>query len=782
MSPCVAVDVARVHALTRLRIFLLAEQAHARKSLQCATQSRHGGEGVCDSITLDAHGMSQVAHFLEASDTALWARLFWTLATTTPPLSPAMTEPQPVHAQTLTNAARELLDTAHDDVVAAVYAEHSVITDDGLPLAKKLASLPACAGAAADAAALRSCLRNTAEGPCVTLDPRETADCARVAAAAPRVPELRALALRITGNRECSAVPALRAATQLLATERALPCVTDIELCWMVWPVQPPSVEAALLTQLLARTPCVTRLRLPDICKFHDNAALLATALPGLTALRRLYLAAAVPCEREILTSFLVQPKAVLALGALPCLNALRDLDVSGSGKLAADSAPEGLADGVRCLPQLHRLRASCALLRDADVVAIIQVVRCTLRHLDVSHNRLRCGAECARAICSAVSLQRLHLGGNIISDAAALARQLSTLTALRHLDLCGLAAMTWGGIAALAAPIQRLNKLSFLNLGGTFRGPAPPAALAATCAALPLLRDFCASEVLSGEPCAAIAASAATALRRLRISFVRPACAQQLAVALPTLSRLLHLKLRFVYEGPETLAELRVSVPEEFTALLRSLPSAPQLQSLHLHGLEEYGARAEHTLQAVLSRLPSLAVLDVRVSLFNSGAWAQALPACVTYLALAQARQCVRCEGAPWPEMLSRITQLRSLSLDGLRDESDALLGRRWGAAIAQLTCLHTCELSVWVGSTWVQELFPHLCRCHGLTRLFIRSVQPSRTSVELCQVWALARHVRMLPRLRMVCLRNFDIRNEDASALEAAIACVPGLELQLL
>ena len=97
----------------------------------------------------------QAAHLLEA-DTFVWARLLWAALLPEVSLhSGAIPPPCP--------AARALLADAHESLVDAVYQAHLVVIAAELPLAGKLSHLPH----AADVAALRSCLRHSAAGPCL---------------------------------------------------------------------------------------------------------------------------------------------------------------------------------------------------------------------------------------------------------------------------------------------------------------------------------------------------------------------------------------------------------------------------------------------------------------------------------------------------------------------------------------------------------------------------------------------------------------------------------------
>ena len=773
-----------------------------------------------------------MSHFLKATaaDTASWARLFWLLETGVEcaPLHPptpkavatahavpavgcsatwsrlirgvsrrlqsraaAPVGPQPVpqpaqsNARADTDAVRALLATAHEDLITIVYAQHPTIADAALPLRQKLARLPDSAGVAADAAALRSCLRSTPEGKRLTLDPCMHALCARVVAAVPRVPELRALALRLTGSINGSIAPALSAATQLLTAERALPRVTDVEVQSMLWPAQQLASELEQLAQLLALVPSVTRLRLPHLGVDQGHEALLAASLASLTALRRLYLGS--ECEQLRQVDY-TWPNIALNLSALPRLTSLRSLDVSGS-RDEPFIAPVRLADGVRSLPRLRRLRASCAGLDDAALVAILQAIHSTIRHLDVSRNQLRCETACADAICNAHSLQRLDLGGNSIrvADAAALVQRLPALTALQHLDLGAHTAADGAVFVRAAGPLASLTKLSFISIEGL--GGAAAAAHAPAFAALPRLRDLGLT-----ERCAGVVIGGATALRRLRMSGVGLVGAQGLALALPALPQLLHLHVDFGSSHcPEDVSATHLAV------LLGGLAGTPLLQSFRLCSWLVRGTACERALAAVLPLLTCLAQLELPISPALSVDCCQVLPASVTHLALG--RRLPIKGGRHFvdllPEAIARATHLRSLQMSGLdmqglwAPRGKLPVTHRWGEALAQLPHLHTCELrDPNMHPVWVQQLAPHLAKCRALTRLclhaqkmftFERALHPSH----LVDAVVLGGHLCALTRLQFLQVHHvFDKRRKGqfASTLEAAMAGVPGLELQVL
>ena len=763
-----------------------------------------------------------MSHFLEATDTGSWAHLFWSLACAHSAYAPPVTNapadanfapavgrgtawarltravsrrrhsraaaradshhpPQPAQSDALTEADA-LLATAHDDLVAVVYAQHPAIADADLSLREKLASLPDGAGIAADAAALRSCLRSTPDGERMTLDPCMQALCARIAAAVPRVPELCALALRLVGSVDGSIEPALRAATQLLATERALPRVTDVEVHSVLWPAQHRPSELEQSSQMLTRLPSVTRLRLPQIGVNQGHKAFLAASLPSLPALRRLCIGSECDCTRQVERMW---PNASVNLSGLQ-LTALRSLDVSGNRHRLA---PRWLADAVRTLPRLRRLRVSCAGLDDAALVAVLQALRGTLRHLDVSLNRLRCRTGCARAICSALSLQRLDLGGNNIEAAAAVAlvRRLPALTALQHLDLGAYSAKDGDVFARAAVSLASLTKLSFVSVEGMKTRSAAAAALASALAALPRLRDL----RLTGSY-AGIVAGGTTALRRLRVSGMERAGAQRLALALPALTRLLHFE---VAESSESWFRV---LDERCAVLLRGLAAAPQLQSFQLTGWEVRGEAGEQALMAVLPCLTCLAQLQLQIDPTLSTAWCQLLPVSITHMALNVRKPTTCCQnGDHLPDAIARVTHLRSLQIFGLNIQDQGnrqgklQVAQRWGKALAQLPRLHSCELhDLNMEPAWLQQLAPHLSRCRVMTRLCLHGRAHFRPEVKLhhsqmVDAVALGEHLRALPRLQFLRLQGLldnSNRSQYASALEAAMADMPGLELQVL
>ena len=631
------------------------------------------------------------------------------------PVGPQLV-PQPAqsNAGADTDAVRALLATAHDDLIPIVYAQHPIIADAALSLRQKLARLLGGAGIAADVAAVRSCLRSTPEGKRLTLDPCMHALCARVAAAAPRVPELQALALQLTGSINGSIAPALSAATQLLTAERTLPRVTDVEVQSLLWPAQQLTSELEQLAQLLALVPSVTRLRLPHLGVDQGHEAFLAASLPSLPALRQLYLGSEYEELRQVDYTW---PNIALSLSALPRLTDLRSLDVSGSHN-ELRIAPVRLADGVRSLPRLRRLRASCAGLEDAALVAILQAIQSTIRHLDVSRNRLRCEATCAEAISSALSLQRLDLGGNDIqvADAVVLVQRLPALSALQHLDLGTSSAKDGAVFARAAAPLASLTKLSFVSIEGIKLVSAAAAALAPAFAAMPRLRDLGLTERHAG-----VVVGGATALRRLRVSGVGLAGSQGLAMALPALPQLLHLHAEF----GKSQRPGEVSA-EHLAVLLRGLAATPQLQSFQLSGWEVRGAACGRAFAAVLPLLTCLAQLEAPLSPALSVACCRLLPKSVTHLALRRRLSSKRDKIVDLlPETIARATHLRSLQLSGLDMQGQWVYQRklpvvhRWGEALAQLPRLHTCELRDHnMHPVWVQQLAPSRLRVRCIPR----------------------------------------------------------------
>ena len=749
----------------------------------------------------------QLAHYLEA-DTRPWAQYFWQLSSAPlallSPRAPSALAAEPL-AQCLPADTKALLASAHDDVVTALYAAHPVVADVPLPMVRRLAALPECAGAAADAAALRSCLVASAHGPCLTVDPCSPALCARVVAAIARVHELRAIALRLPGDACGTHDTALPAAVHFLRlvsgsgrvavrSIEVIPAATSAsrdERELASWLATLHTDEHFALRKL---APDLTSLRLPCVSPPYGFSPLSASLLSALTGLRRLQMTAACSNPAPLRVRSLVVGD--------PHLHALRHLDVSGSLQIEGTvRLVPAFARQLRLLPHLRCLRACANRLCDEHIITLLSdrdagghrsAALRGLRRLDIGGNRISCSAEAACVLCSMCALYRLDVSSNSIDDAGAdaLAQSLSRLTALRHFDLsCN--PIRRSGAATFAVPFQLLTKLSTIKLTGVSIGGAESAALAPVLAALPWLRDLAVRQTQIGAACVA---GSATALHRLEIGGVRPACARQLAAVLPSLDKLRHLQIELC-DRTLGVACKPDAAPDAFSELLQSLLFQPQLQSVTLSGDAVWGPASESALRTAMPALTALTRLDVGLLFPSACDWVQALPASLACLRLRGRWTNQALPGlATWQELseisaepilgsLPSLTQLRTLVL------AHCMLsvcdGHEWGAALAALTRLQDLELvTKFIDLGFAAEAAPSLARIDSLTRLRIDgsccdSPGASTLGVRDAGAAALGRHLCELTRLQCLDLRNNGISRKGAVALEGALTRLAGLEL---
>ena len=201
----------------------------------------------------------QVAHLLEV-DTFAWARLLWAAWLPDDSLdSGALPPPCP--------AVQALLVGAHETLVDAVFRAHPVVTDADLPLAAKLAHLPH----AADAVALRGCLRPSGAEPCLALRPQAAELRARIAMAAAQVPELRTVSLQIRGDHAGDLRSELAAAADLLRQLSAVRAIAVLDVS-IDDHIEHNDAEARRqdvcehVSRLLAQAPTSRHVCLPQLC------------------------------------------------------------------------------------------------------------------------------------------------------------------------------------------------------------------------------------------------------------------------------------------------------------------------------------------------------------------------------------------------------------------------------------------------------------------------------------------------------------------------------------
>ena len=645
----------------------------------------------------------------------------------------------------MSSGVHALLVDANETLVDAVYQAHPVVADADLPLAAKLLHLPH----AADAAALRGCLRPSNAGPCLTLRPPAAELRARVAAAAMQVPELRAVSLHIRGDHAGDLRPDLAAAADLLRQLSAVRAIAVLDVSIDDYTEYNNAADGEArrqdvcqhVSRLFAQAPTSRHVYLPQLCIASEARA--AACLGPQTALRRLTVA--VPFDQSGGRSSSDQAAPSLTMFC----TALRHLDVTNVHvpEEARNEFVSALARQLRSLPHLRHFAARSLSLAGAHVLQLLSPADSMpqLRHLDLSGNCFNIDAENVRAISASTGLRDLRLAdcrGRSGDGELECVRCVATgaFAQMQHLAL----SLTCACIAFVAS-LAKLTRLSALLLGSPSWRHASAAAVARTFAALPRLRAF-QSQDLETHP--QLPHHSVSRLRSLtvvqfeRVSFV----SQALACA----SRLQRLEL-----GRCTIWKYAVLSPE----LMSSVAALTELTALTLapHLCNMHNAPA---VCAMLAALPALVQVETCFEEFTQAVLAEVLSTLPTSLA------CLRLSVQPistFPTIrarqlaevlalvLPRLERLNTLELDGRGVGGSH--AATFASAIGGLARLRRLELRAFqVPARAARALVPHLARLQWLTHLAIRNTGVRLDDNGAC---ALAALIPRLPRLQCLDLR---------------------------
>ena len=414
----------------------------------------------------------QVAQWLEAP-THPWATLFWQRA--------ALDGFAKGCGGSLQPAPMRRVQTAHPNLAMALWEAHAAVC------VAKTTSLPAVLAGlpdsqAATAVAARAYLEPSLDGPTLEVDTDNETVCARVRAALPLLPDLRAVALILHSGSSPATQPPLAAAAALA---RALP------------------------TAGVALTRIVLGGCAPGATQCSELRSVFEAAGP---ALRKLDLDALGP-----------EPLPAIDFPMmLSATRALEEVTYSASRILVIDAPALGAE--LAALPDLRTLHLSGNRLGNVGARALAPCLAAApaLRSLALTHNGLSAGAlpplTAALAAGAASRLESLDISCNAFSgqgcDRVGVA--LAKLPMLTALDLSGCELGVEGAVG-LAIAAERLARLRRLALAANALCSAAADSVAHLLGALAALTYLDVSENPLGGAGGSKVGGALTALSRLR-------------------------------------------------------------------------------------------------------------------------------------------------------------------------------------------------------------------------------------------------------------------------